>query len=147
MVSKLECPYSNVLRLKLSSKTFYISIWHFLSPFPLLEFLLSATTSLGFDSWKKFSFFRVSCSIINVDMPKTSHWDLLGFLLHLPSPHLVFYIAIHNITILVPVACPLRMQTTSFTDFSPNGCLPYYSTSFSPKQLSCLKALLLFQKT
>lgn len=48
MTSKLEHPHSNVLRLKLSRIALYIFIWHILSPFPLLEFLLSATTSLFF---------------------------------------------------------------------------------------------------
>lgn len=50
--------------------------------FPLLEFFLLATTSLFFLLLeKKISFLIASCLFINVDMPKASSGDLVGFFL------------------------------------------------------------------
>lgn len=91
----------------------------------LEKILLSHGVLLDHGSWHAKSFPPRSCWLF---------W-------HPTSPHLLFYIAIQNITIIVPVACPLHMQTISLTDFSLNGCLLCYISYSSPQKSSCLKAL------
>lgn len=142
VTSKLECLYSNVLSFPAMHWTSLSDIFSlsslscnscFQQPhFWFLEKIpLSHGVLLDHWSWHAKSF------------PPRSHW----LFWHPTSPHLLFYIAIHNITIIVPVACSLHMQTVSLTDFSPSGCLLRYISYSSPQKSGAVWKLYAFPKT